>query len=73
MLLTVVIVLLLPDWAGTGAPRPLWVLATPAILGLIGAAFALKSGHLWWAAASALWGFVLLQILIIAVTLISGP
>ena len=66
-------VLLLPDWAGSGTPRPIWVFAIPVLLGLTGAAFALKDKHPWWAAASALWGFILIQILVVTITLLSGP
>lgn len=73
MLLAAVVVFLLPDWAGTGVPRPIWVFAIPILLGLTGAAFALKGRHPWWAAASALWGFVLIQVLVVTITLISGP
>jgi hypothetical protein len=73
MLLSVVVVFLLPDWTGTGVPRPLWALAIPILLGLTGALLALRGRHPWWAAASALWGFILIQVLVISVTLISGP
>lgn len=73
MLLAVTTIFLLPDWAGTGAPRPVWAFAIPVLLGLTGAAFALKDEHPWWAAASAIWGFVLIQILVVTTTLISGP
>lgn len=73
MLLAAVVVLLLPDWAGTGALRPIWVFAIPILFGLTGAALALKNRHPWWAAASALWGFVLIQVLVVTITLISGP
>lgn len=73
MLLAVIATLLLPDWAATGDSRPIWVLALPILLGLIGAALALRNRHPWWAAGSALWGFALIQILIVSITLISGP
>ncbi len=73
MLVAVIVVLLLPDWGGSGSPRPIWVFAVPVLLGLIGAVLALRSRHPWWAAASALWGFVLIQVLIVVITVISGP
>lgn len=73
MALAAIIVLLLPDGTGSGNLRPVWVFLIPILLGLAGAALALKRGHLWWAVGSALWGFVLLQALIVATTLISGP
>ncbi|BBE23727.1 hypothetical protein MN0502_26100 [Arthrobacter sp. MN05-02] len=73
MLLAAVVVLILPDWAGTGSPRPTWVFAIPILLGLAGAALALRGRHPWWAAASALWGVVLIQVLVVIITLISGP
>lgn len=73
MLLAVVVVFLLPDWAGSGTPRPTWIFAVPILLGLTGAAIALEGRHPWWAVASALWGFVLLQVLVVTITLISGP
>lgn len=73
MLGALVIVLALPDWSGSGAIRPLWISALPLILGLVGAVFALKGGHPWWAGISALWGFVLIQALVVVITLISGP
>lgn len=73
MLLAVIVVLLVPDWTGSGAPRPIWVFAVPVVLGLIGAALALRSRHPWWVVVSTLWGFVLLQVLVGVITLISGP
>lgn len=73
MFLAAVVVLLLPDWTGSGALRPLWLFSVPVLLGVAGAVFALKAGHLWWAVIAALWGFLLIQALIIATTLISGP
>lgn len=73
MLLTTAVVLLLPDWSGGGVPRPIWVFAIPILLGLTGAGFALKGGHPWWAATSALWGFVFIQVLVVTITFISGP
>ncbi|OUM44742.1 hypothetical protein CI784_03320 [Arthrobacter agilis] len=73
MLLALITVLFLPDWTRSGDLRPIWVFALPCVLGLVGAVLALRSGHPWWAAASALWGFVLIQVLVIAITLISGP
>jgi hypothetical protein len=73
MLVAVIVVLLLPDWGESGSPRPIWVFAVPVLLGLIGAVLALRSRHPWWAAASALWGFVLIQVLIVVITVISGP
>ncbi|GAA1116514.1 hypothetical protein [Arthrobacter flavus] len=73
MLLAIAVVFLLPDWTGSGTRRPIWVFAIPILLGLIGAGFALRTKHPWWAAASALWGFVLIQVLVVTITLISGP
>lgn len=73
MSLAAIIVLLLPDWTGSGAIRPLWLFSVPVLLGIVGAVFALKNRRPWWAALSALWGFLLIQALIIATTLISGP
>jgi hypothetical protein len=73
MLLAAVVAFLLPDWAGTGAPRPIGASAIPILLGLTGAALALRTGHPWWAVASALWGFSLIQILVVTITLINGP
>jgi hypothetical protein len=32
-----------------------------------------RGRHAWWALASALWGFALIQLLIVVVTLVSGP
>lgn len=66
-------VLLLPDWTGSGTNRPLWLLALPPVLGLAGAAFALYTRHFGWAVLSAVWGFALIQGLVMVVTLISGP
>jgi prepilin signal peptidase PulO-like enzyme (type II secretory pathway) len=73
MVAALVAVFLLPDWAGTGVPRPLWVFAMPVLLGLIGAGIALKAMHPWWAVLSAVWGFALVQVLIWIITLLSGP
>ena len=73
MLLALVFVLLMPDWTGPGSNRPLWLFLIPIFLGLLGAAFAVYTRNFWWAFASALWGFVLIQGLVIVVTLISGP
>lgn len=73
MFLAMIVVVLLPDRAGSGDPRPIWALATPALLGLVGAVFALRGRHPWWAAISALWGLFLIQVLIVVATLISGP
>ncbi|MBG6192067.1 hypothetical protein IWX64_003036 [Arthrobacter sp. CAN_A212] len=73
MLLAFAVVFFLPDWAGSGTPRPIWVFTIPILLGLTGAAFALRTRHPWWAATSALWGFVLIQVLVVTITLISGP
>ncbi|WP_104177252.1 hypothetical protein [Cryobacterium sp. Y50] len=73
MLLALVVVLLMPDWSGSGTNRPLWLFGIPVVLGLVGAGFAVRARHGWWALASALWGFALIQILIVVVTLVSGP
>lgn len=73
MSLAAIIVLLLPDWTGSGVVRSLWLFSVPVLLGIVGAVFALKNRRPWWAALSALWGFLLIQALIIATTLISGP
>jgi len=73
MVLALAVVALMPDWTDSGTNRPLWLFAIPVVLGLVGAAFAVHARHLWWAAASALWGFALIQILVVVVTLVSGP
>lgn len=73
MLGALIVVVLLPDWTGTGNPRSIWLFAVPVLLGLIGAGIALKDRHPWWAALSALWGFILIQVLVVTITLISGP
>lgn len=73
MLLALIVVLLLPDWTGSGGNRPVWLLLIPIVLGLLGAAFAVYTRNFWWALASALWGFGLVQGLIVAITLVSGP
>jgi uncharacterized membrane protein len=73
MFLATVLTLLLPDWTGSGALRPIWLFSVPVLLGIVGAVFALKDGRPWWAAMSALWGFLLIQAVIVATTLISGP
>lgn len=73
MVLALVAVLLLPDWTASGASRPIWLLALPIVLGLAGAVFALRGRHYWWALASAAWGFVLIQVLVVVITLAGGP
>ncbi|THJ66486.1 hypothetical protein E8P82_08485 [Arthrobacter echini] len=73
MVAALIIVLLLPDWAGTGNNRPIWIFALPPLLGIIGAGFAIRGEHPWWAVASALWGFFVIQAIIVGVTLIGGP
>lgn len=73
MLLALVVVLLMPDWTGSGGNRAVWLFLIPIFLGLLGSAFAVYTRHLWWALASALWGLVLIQGLVVAITLISGP
>ncbi|KGJ71920.1 hypothetical protein GY21_18835 [Cryobacterium roopkundense] len=73
MSLAVAVVALMPDWTGSGDARPLWIFAVPVVLGFIGAAFAVRASHPWWAVVSALWGFALIQVLVVMVTLISGP
>ncbi len=73
MILALVVILVIPDWTGSGGNRPIWIFAIPVVLGLIGAGFALYSKHIWWAVASAVWGFVLVQGLVVVVTLIVGP
>lgn len=73
MALALVVVLFMPDWTGSGSNRPLWLFLVPIALGIAGAAFALRSRHLWWTLFSALWGFALVQGLVLVVTLISGP
>ncbi|MHA7268962.1 hypothetical protein [Arthrobacter sp. HLT1-20] len=73
MALATVVVLLMPDWSGSGSTRPLWLFLVPIALGIAGAAFALRSRHIWWAMISGLWGFALIQGLVLLVTLVSGP
>lgn len=73
LLAAVVVLLLLPDWTGSGVLRPISLFSVPVLLGVVGAVFALKDGRPWWAVMSALWGFLLIQVLIVATTLISGP
>ncbi|KFF59859.1 hypothetical protein JF66_08340 [Cryobacterium sp. MLB-32] len=71
--LALAVVALMPDWTGSGDNRPLWLFAIPVVLGLVGAGFAVRARHVWWAVASALWGFALIQLLVVVVTLVSGP
>ena len=73
MLSAAIVVLLLPDWIDSGVLRPVWIFSMPVLLGIIGAVFALKDRCPWWAAMSALWGFLLVQVLVVATTLIGGP
>ena len=73
MALALIVVLFMPDWTESGTSRPLWLFALPVLLGIVGAVFAVRARRVWWAVASALWGFALVQILIIVVTLVSGP
>lgn len=73
MVLALVVGLLLPDWFDTGTARPVWLLAAPIVLGLVGAVIAIRGGRPLWAAASALWGFLVLQGIIVLTTLIGGP
>lgn len=71
--MALVVILLLPDWTGTGTPRPIWLLASPMGLGIVGAVFALKQRALGWAICSAVLGLALLPLLVVIVTLIGGP
>jgi len=73
MALALGVVLFIPDWAGSETNRPLWLFAIPIVLGIAGAGFALRARRVWWALASALWGFALIQLLIVVVTLVGGP
>lgn len=59
MLRALVTVLILPDWAESGKPRPIWTLVVPILVGMAGAILALKDKHPWRAAVSALWVSVL--------------
>ncbi|MEG9249985.1 hypothetical protein V6S67_17990 [Arthrobacter sp. Soc17.1.1.1] len=40
MFMTVIVVLLLPDWTGSGDTRRVWVFTVPVLLGLAGAVIA---------------------------------
>lgn len=73
MFLSLVSVLLIPDWTNSGSTRPMRILAVPVMLSLAGAYFAAQAGHFRWAMIAAFWGFVLVQGIIVAVTLIGGP
>ena len=73
MFFAVVFILLLPDWAGTGDARPIWLFAFPIVLGLVGSGLAAQSGHFWWALISAFWSFFLIQATVIVLTLVGGP
>ena len=67
------IILLLPERAGSGSTRPLWIFTLPVLLGWAGAVFALRAGHYWWFLLSAVWGAGLIQALVLVTTLIGGP
>lgn len=73
MLGALIVVVATPDWTDSGFHRPVWILALPILFGLVGAGLALRSDRPWWAVASALWGFVLVQALFVVVTLVGGP
>lgn len=73
MALALVAVFLLPDWAGSGAARPIWFMAVPIGLGVLGAIFALRRRSWIWAVVSIVWGFALIQLLVVVITLVSGP
>jgi len=73
MVIAAVVVLLMPDWTGTGIARPLWLFALPIALGIVGAVVALRTRHPGWALTSAIWGFALIQIVVVVITLVSGP
>lgn len=73
MLLALVVVLLMPDWTGAGGNRPVWLFLIPIFLGLLGAVFAVYTRNLWWALTSAVWGFVLIQGMVVVIMLVSGP
>lgn len=66
-------VLLIPDWTNSGGLRPMWIMVFPVALGLAGAFFAAQSGRFWWAMISALWGFALVQAIVVVLTLTGGP
>jgi hypothetical protein len=42
MFLAAVVIVLLLDWTGSGALRPLWLFSVPVLLGIVGAVLALK-------------------------------
>lgn len=73
MFLSLVSVLLMPDWTNSGGSRPMWIFAIPVVLSLVGASFAAQAGYFRWAMIAAFWGFALVQGLIVAMTLTGGP
>lgn len=68
MLLAVVATLVQPRWIVNGEVpsfNPWWIMGIPVLLGLVGAFFAVRSRHPWWAVLSAPWGFILIAIFIV--------
>lgn len=64
---------LVPAAGSVTSPLPLTFLLLPVLLGWIGAVFAVRSRHYWWAGIAFVWGFLLVQALIVVTTLIGGP
>lgn len=68
MLLAVVATLLQPRWIVNGEVpsfNPWLAMGIPVLLGIVGAFFAARSRHPWWAVLSALWGFILIFVFIV--------
>lgn len=73
MALGLAVTMLLPGSGGAGIPLSPWLLAAPAVLGLIGAWLAARKDSPGWMIASGVWGIALIPALIFIVTLVGGP